>query len=129
MKKKKSRLLKHAHSYLKLLIGKKDKKGIDVFKECLAVDKTFQPEPFTLFGIADLMNGAGLVKDSLKIYSLFIKRYPDDKLVAESYFKSAQIYNDRLFKTEKAIQILNYIQKKYPDSDIIPKTRNYLKTI
>jgi len=124
-----SRLLKFALIYLEHLVSQKDKKSISVFLECSEKGEQFLPPAKTLFVLADVMNGAGKVNESVQAYSLFVEAYPDSPHVPESYFKMAQIYNDRLFKTDKALDLLEFIQKQFPNSNVAPKAANYMKTI
>jgi len=49
-----------------------------------------------------------------------------DPLVPKSYFRAAQIFNDRLLDPQKAKKILNGRLATYPDHDIIPFVSRYL---
>ena len=64
--------------------------------------------------------------EAIGAFSKLTKAYPQDPLVPKSYFRAAQIFNDRLMNPEKAKKILNGLVKKYPDHDIIPFVQRYL---
>jgi len=50
-------------------------------------------------------------------------------VILKSYFRAAQIFNDRLMKPEKAKRILNGLIKKYPDHEMLPQIENYLASM
>jgi len=45
------------------------------------------------------------------------------------YFRAAEIFNETLGQKAKANNLLKGVIKKYPEHDIIPFVKNYLKGI
>lgn len=130
MTKRKQQYWRHCITHLDLLGQANQKmKTCRLFAKCLATDKKFTPAAATLYKIADWLNESGKIKASIGTYSRLTKAYPDDALVPKAYFRSAQIFNDRLMKPEKARKILKAIINRFPDHEIIPKAKAYLEHI
>ncbi len=130
MTKQNEKLLKHSRSYLDLLARKNKKDAaFKVYNDSIALDKAYLPTSFSLFKIAGWLNETGKPKESISTYNRLVKSYPKDPLVPKAYFRSAQIFQERLMDMEKAKRILNGLIKKYPDHDIASHAKNYLAQI
>lgn len=128
MTKRKQEYMKHCITHLDLLGQANQKmKTCRLFTKCMALDKKFTPAAATLFKIGDWLNESGKIKAAIGTYSRLTKAYPDDVLVPKAYFRSAQIFNDRLMKPDKARKIIEAIMNKFPDHEIIPKVKAYLE--
>ena len=120
--------MSHCINHLELLGQANQKmKTCQLFAKCLAADKKFMPSAETLFKIGSWLNESGKIKAAIGTYSRLSKAYPDDALVPKAYFRTAQIFNDRLMKPDKAKKILEVIMNKFPDHEIVPKARAYLE--
>lgn len=95
----------------------------------MKIDPKFLPSAKSLFKIGEWLNETGRVKEAIKTYNQLIKGYPENDLVPKSYFRAAQILNDRMMKPEKAVKILNGLIKKYPGNEIVPQIENYLASM
>ena len=114
-------MLEFGVDHLDLIVKNKLKDdALKVYSECMAVDQGFLPTADSLFSVGDWFNQNGKAADAIKTYNRIIKEYPDNPLVPKSYFRAAQIFNDRMMKPEKAVRILNGIIKKYPGHNILP---------
>jgi tetratricopeptide (TPR) repeat protein len=130
MKKRKSDLLAHCPTHLKLMAGANQKSQVcQLYSSCLKLDRSFTPPAETLFKIGDWLNETGKTKAAIHSYNHLTKAYPEDALVPKAYFRSAQIFNDRLMNRERARKILEGLIDRYPDSDIIPMAKAYLAHI
>ena len=128
MTKRKQEFMKHCITHLDLLGQANQKmKTCQLFAKCLAADKKFTPTAETLFKIGSWLNESGKIKAAIGTYSRLTQAYPDDALVPKAYFRSAQIFNDRLMKPDKAKKILEAIMNKFPEHEIISKARAYLE--
>jgi tetratricopeptide (TPR) repeat protein len=128
MTKRKKELIKHSITHLHLLGQANQKmKTCQLYAKYLTVDKNFTPTAATLFKIGGWLNESGKIKAAIGTYNRLTKAYPDDTLVPKAYFRTAQIFNDRLMKPEKAKQILKTIMNKFPNHEITPKARAYLE--
>jgi tetratricopeptide (TPR) repeat protein len=125
-----SRMLEHGINHLKLVIkDKKRNEALKIYLECMKIDPKFLPSAKSLFKIGEWLNETGRVKEAIKTYNQLIKGYPENDLVPKSYFRAAQILNDRMMKPEKAVKILNGLIKKYPGNEIVPQIENYLASM
>ncbi|MBC2711930.1 MAG: tetratricopeptide repeat protein [Desulfosarcina sp.] len=121
------RMLDHGRSHLDLLVhADKKKEAVDVYIECMSKGPNFSPTPGALFKLAGWLEETGKNKEAISAFSQLTKAYPQDPLVPKSYFRAAQIFNNRLLNPEKAKKILTGLVKKYPDHDIIPFVERYL---
>lgn len=128
--KRKAELLKHSVTHLHLLSEANQKiKTCQLYAKCLNLNSQFLPKAATLFKIGGWLNETGKTQAALGTYNRLIKAYPNDALVPKAYFRSAQIFNDRMMKPDKAKKILKGIIQKYPNHDIIVQAKAYLSHI
>lgn len=122
------KLIEHGKSYLDLLINeKKWNEACKVYTDCLGLDINFIPSSSSLFKIGGLLNEMGNPKGSIDAYNRFVKSYPQNPLTPKVYFLSANILNEKLNLPKKASKILSAVIRKYPNNDIVPHVRSYLK--
>jgi tetratricopeptide (TPR) repeat protein len=130
MKKRDDDLLRHCATHLRLLADA-DRKAetCRLYAGCLSRDRAFSLDAATLFKIGGWFNEAGKMASAIRTYSRLIKAHPNDDRVPLAYFRSAQIFNDRMLNPSKAKAILNGLLRKYPDHAIVAKARAYLAHI
>lgn len=106
-------------------LGKK-KEAIDAYDICTLKDPNIKLSPKILLKLGEWLAKSGRPKDAIKTLSRLTKTHPDDPNVPMSYFRAAQIYNDRLMDLSSAKKILTLLLKKFPNHDMAPKFQNYL---
>jgi TolA-binding protein len=120
-------MLEYGINHLELVIKDKQRnKALKIYSECMKIDPEFLPSARSLFKVGEWLNETGKVKEAVRTYNQLIKAYPENALAPKSYFRAAQIFNDRMMKPEKAVKILNGLIKKYPGHEIVPQIENYL---
>ena len=125
-----SEMIKHANTYLGFMVEQwKKKETLDAYNICVTKDPKITLDPQIMFKIGEWLSDTGRPKDAIKILSRLAKAYPDDPFFPMSYFRAAQIYNDRLMDLASAEKILKMLVKKFPDHDMAPKFQNYLAHI
>ncbi len=119
-------MVKHANTYLGFAVdqGKKNE-ALDAYNICIAEDPKITFDPKVMFKLGEWLADTGHPKDAIKILSRLTKTFPDDPQVPMSYFRAAQIYNDRLMDLASAEKILKILIKKFPEHDMAPKFQNY----
>jgi TolA-binding protein len=100
--------------------------ALAVYRECLAPQPDVAPAAAVLFKVGSWLNESGDGKAAIGAFNRLTKAHPKDPLAPKSYFRAAQIFNDRMMNPEKAKRILNGLMKKYPGHDIIPFVERYL---
>lgn len=121
------KLTVHGRTHLDILVhGDKKSAAMNVYFECLSKDQNFLPSAGALFKLGGWLNEVGKSKEAVEAFGRLTKTYPQDPLVPKSYFRAAQIFNDRLLNPEQARKILSGVLKKYPQHDIIPFVERYL---
>ncbi len=121
------KLVTHAKVHLNLLVQANQKEpALSVYQESLSKDPQFLPSSGSLFKLGSWLNEIGKGEAAIQTFNKLAKAYPEDPLVPKSYFRAAQIFNDRLLNPEKAKKILKGVMLKYPNHDIIPFVERYL---
>ena len=128
--KRKDELLQYAVTHLRLLVeGHQINKAHRLYVQCVKHSPNFKPEATALFKIGNWLSETGKIAEAITTYNLLVKTYPRNDLVPLAYFRSAQLFNDRLMRPEKAIKILKGLLKRYPEHHISPKVKAYLAHI
>lgn len=123
-------MIEYGINHIELIIKAKQKNiALDIYSECMKIDPEFLPSAKSLFKIAEWLNESGKFKEAVKTFNSLIKAYPENPLVPKSYFRAAQLFNDRMMNPEKAKTILNGLIKKYPDHEILPQIEKYITSI
>ncbi|MBU1052220.1 MAG: tetratricopeptide repeat protein [Proteobacteria bacterium] len=130
MTNKTKHMLGYGINHLELIIKAKQKnKALDIYSECIKTDPEFVPSAVSLFKIAEWLNETGKFQEAVKTFNRLIKEYPENPLVPKSYFRAAQLFNDRMMNPVKAKKILNGLIIKYPEHEIVPQIKNYITSI
>jgi tetratricopeptide (TPR) repeat protein len=123
-------MLDHARDYLGLLVKAQKKDAYrTVYLECVAKDPRFNPPTATFFKVAASLTETGNHRAALEAYNRFIQAAPDDPMVPKAYMMAAGVFHEKMMDTEKAVKTLKRLIKSYPDSEIIPHARKYLRDI
>ena len=124
----KTAMREHAPVYLDFAVaaGKK-KETLEAFEACREADPDYVPQAPAMFKIGEYMAEAGRFREALKIFSRLTKTHPDADEVPLSYFRAAQLYNERFMDAERARKIMKTLMKKYPEHTMRSKFQNYLQ--
>ncbi|MFP3979941.1 MAG: tetratricopeptide repeat protein [Desulfobacterales bacterium] len=124
----KAGMLAHAPVYLDFAIAEGWKnEALEAYDACRRIDRNFTPGAPAMFKIGEWMADAGRFKDALKIFSRLVKTHPEADEVALSYFRAAQLYNDRLMDADRARKIMNSLLRKFPEHAMRPRFERYLE--
>ncbi len=130
MQKQQRKLLAYASHHLELLVKSGSKsKAIELYIQCLRIDKKFTPQALILFKTASWLNESDKNKEAIFALNSLIKSYPKDALVPKAYYRAAQIFHERLKNVEQAKKILNGLVHKFPDHEITTFAKNYLNSL
>jgi tetratricopeptide (TPR) repeat protein len=99
-----------------------------VYLDCAAA-KDFKAEPAVLLKLASWLNADRRHPEAIAAYNRLIKTHPESPLVPKAYFQAAQVLHTGLQQTPKAQKILAGLIKKFPEHDIVPYARDFLRQI
>ena len=123
-------LMAHSAVHLDILTRCDAKaKACQLYARCISNKSDFKPTPATLLKIGGWLTEKGKDNAAMGAYNRLIKAYPDSELLPVAYFRSAQIFDGRLMKPDQARKILNHLVTKFPDHEIIPRAKSYLKKL
>jgi tetratricopeptide (TPR) repeat protein len=126
LKKMATALNEHLFVHLRLLVDNGEKAGsLKLYGACLRKDAAFLPSPEILFKLAGWLYGDGKVKPALSIFSRLVASHPDSPVTAQAHLRMAQIYNDRLFKPKKALEILDNAIEDFSNDEIVNRLKAY----
>ncbi|MCG8471491.1 MAG: tetratricopeptide repeat protein, partial [Desulfobacterales bacterium] len=130
MMKKDQEMCEFGREYIESLVKEKNKeKTLEVWTCCIQKEPGFLPSIQALYAIGMWVSDKESPEKGIAIFQRAIKAYPNDPMVPQFWFRSARILNDRLYRREKAMKLLEGIIKKYPDDKIRPQVENYLSTL
>jgi hypothetical protein len=119
-------LLEHGRRHLDLLVeAERKNEALEVYTHCRALHAQFLPSASVLFKLGGWLNENGKSKAAVGVLNQLVKAYPHDPLVPRAFFRAAQIFNDRLLNSDNTRKILNLIQTRFPDHEIIPQVQKY----
>ncbi len=129
--KKYEAMLEHASSFIQLLLNSNDKaQAVDVYRDCLTADKNFSLDGVDNYQLlAETMLQVGQYKLIVRLLNGFHKQFSDYKKIPEVYFVLARALSDGLDNDTKALLVLNFILKKYPDAAIRQQVLMYRDTV
>lgn len=123
-------MLKHGKPYLDLLVtAGKQTKACETYILCSDHDIMFAPKAANLAKLAGWLKQSGKIKESIRAYSAFTRLYKQHPMIPNVYFRAAEIFNEKLNQKEKALNMLNALIKNYPNHDIMPYVKQYIKRI
>lgn len=108
--------LRHGREWITLLLSQdKDRRAVDVARECIDLDPAFQPSsPDEIARLAQKAVESGNTQVALKLLSGFNKRYPKHRDIPQNYLLAAKLLAERMGKDTEARALLDQLAKTYP---------------
>ncbi|MBL0713678.1 MAG: tetratricopeptide repeat protein, partial [Desulfosarcina sp.] len=100
-----------------------------VYRDCSTADKAFKAEPAVLLKIGSWLNETREHQEAIGAYKRLIKTQPDSPLVPKAYFQAARVLHSGLQQTPQAQKIIQGLIRKFPDHDIVPFARDFMKQL
>ncbi len=123
-------MVRYGKKYLELLSRYSERnKMVNVYLECVSKANEFPLGASVAFKLAKALQDAGYYSEAVSAYSRFIKSTSNHNLIPKAYYLAAEIIDKRLGNKKKALSILNALIKKYPDHEIIPYVKSYVKRL
>ncbi len=109
--------LRHGREWISVLLAQdKDRRAVDVTRECLDLDPTFQlAEPDQVARVAQKAVDVGASQVALKLVSGFHKRHPKHRDIPQNYLLAAKLLAERMGKDAEARALLDQLSRTYPE--------------
>lgn len=121
--------LRHGREWISILLGQdKDRRAVDVARECLDLDPAFQPNtPDEVSRLAQKALDSGNTQVALKLVSGFHKRYPKHADIPKNYLLAAKLLAERMGKDAEARALLDQLTAAYPQHPLAGEIAAYRK--
>ena len=123
-----AKAMSHARRYMAMLQqAGRSEDAIALFKECVAADAAFRPEPDKVLELARLARSQGDVDAAVAMLRGFDKANVGHPDIPAVYLLSAQMMAEDLGHRDMARRILEHLLARYPGHSIAPEAQRYLK--
>ncbi|MEO7064984.1 MAG: DUF4013 domain-containing protein [Dokdonella sp.] len=119
--------LRHGREWISVLLAQdKDRRAVDVARECLGLDPAFQlAEPGEVARVAQKAVDSGATQVALKLVSGFHKRHPKHRDIPQNYLLAAKLLAERMGKDTEARALLDQLTRAYPDHPLAAEITAY----
>jgi hypothetical protein len=109
--------LRHGREWISALLAQdKDRRAVDVARECLELDPAFEPaQPDQVARLAQKAADAGLSQVALRLLSGFHQRHPKHRDIPRNYLLAAKVLAERMGKDAEARALLDQLTRAYPE--------------
>ncbi|HEY0230913.1 MAG TPA: DUF4013 domain-containing protein [Dokdonella sp.] len=119
--------LRHGREWISILLAQdKDRKAMEVARECLALDAAFQPaQAEQITHLAAKAADASSTDLALQLVSGFHKRYPKHRDIPQNYLLAAKLLAERKGKDTEARALLDQLVRAYPEHPLAADIKDY----
>jgi len=119
--------LRHGREWISILLGQdRDRRAVDVARECIELDPAFQPNtPDEVSRIAQKALDSGNTQVAVKLVSGFHKRYPKHADIPKNYLLAAKLLAERMGKDAEARALLDQLTAAYPQHPLAGEIAAY----
>lgn len=124
-------LLRHGREYVTTLLAQdKDKRALDIVRECGEIDPTFAPtQAADVTRLAHKAADWGLTQVAIRLLSGFHKRFPKSADIPKNYLLVAKLMHDKLGQDAEAQALLQQLKGAYPQHELMPQIEERLALI
>ena len=124
----KPELLLHGSKYIpELMVRDKDRRALEVVRECQALDPAFAlDDANSITRLAQTAADIGQAQLALGLVSGFHKRFRNHPDIGTNYLLAAKLFAERMNKEMQARAMLQQIKVVMPNDPIIPKVDAYI---
>jgi hypothetical protein len=119
--------LKHGREWIDVLLAQdKDKRAVDVARDCLEVDPAFElSSPDDVTRVAQKAVDVGSTQVGLKLVSTSIKTHPKHRDVPRNALLAAKVLAERMGKEDVAKKLLDQVAERFPNDALLPDIAAY----
>lgn len=126
--------LRHGREWINALLAQdKDRRAVDIARECFDIDPAFEPsQPDQVARIAQKAVEVGATQVALRLVSGFHKRHPKHRDIPQNYLLAAKLLAERMGKDAEARALLDQLIQNYPAHPLaadIAKYRRFLDSL
>ena len=124
---KRDEQIRHGREWISILLAQdKDRRAVDVARECLDLDPAFElAEPDDVARVAQKAVDMGVTQVALKLVSGFYKRHPKHRDVPQNCLIAAKVLAERMGKDDTARALLDRIIPAFPAHPLLPEITKY----
>jgi hypothetical protein len=124
-------LLRHGREYVTTLLAQdKDKRALDIVRECGEIDPAFSPaQAGDVTRLAQKAADWGLTQVAMRLLSGFHKRFPKSGDIPKNYLLVAGLMHDKLGQDREAQALLQQLKGAYPQHELMPQIEERLALI
>jgi tetratricopeptide (TPR) repeat protein len=114
----------------RLMLDNQPSEAFRVFTECYELDKNFKfGNGRQRFAMAQLLNKNGQARAALNLLTNLHLDFPGYEGILDAYLLAARILCESFNEDKKAHQILEFLQKKYPQHPRISQVKEYMSMV
>jgi hypothetical protein len=119
--------LRHGREWIDVLLAQdKDKRAVDVARECLDLDPAFElSNPDDVLRVAQKAVDIGSTQVALKLVSAYIKTHPKHRDVPRNALLAAKVLAERMGKDDVAKKLLDQVGERFPNDAAAPEIAAY----
>ncbi len=108
--------LRHGREWISMLLAQdKDRRAVEVARECIGLDPAFQlSSPDEVARVAQKAGDAGASQGALALVSGFHTRHPKHRDIPRNYLLAAKLLAERMGKETEARALLDQLSQAYP---------------
>jgi len=121
--------LRHGREWITILLAQdKDRRAVDVTRECLELDPAFElAEPDEVTRVARKAVDVGATQVALKLVSASYKRHPKHADVPQNCLLAAKLLAERMGKEDTARKLLDQVLQAFPQHPLKDEVAAYRK--
>jgi len=119
--------LRHGREWIGILLAQdKDRRAVDVVRECVELDPAFElSNPDDVARIAQKAVDAGATQVALKLVSAYLKKHPKHKDVPQNSLLAAKVLAERMGKDDIARKLLDQVSANFPNHPLAADVAAY----
>ena len=119
--------LKHGREWIDILLAQdRDKRAVDVARECLEIEPAFElSSPDDVARVAQKAVDAGATQVALKLVSTSIRTHPRHRDVPRNALLAAKVLAERMGKDDVAKKLLGQVAERFPNDALLPEIAAY----
>ncbi|HEY6895040.1 MAG TPA: hypothetical protein VI258_12780, partial [Rhodanobacteraceae bacterium] len=119
--------LRHGREWIDVLLAQdKDKRAVDVARDCVEIDPAFElSNPDDVTRVAQKAVDIGATQVALKLVSTYIKTHPKHRDVPRNALLAAKVLAERMGKEDVAKKLLDQVAARFPNDALLPDIAAY----